>query len=91
MMEVKAFISSAVENTFVRKENKMHDPNCCPDCGELLSVRRGVIPLTATLYCPACNWCDVADGDRQEDVKQDWYVRNVRNREDNRLESEELH
>jgi hypothetical protein len=59
----------------------MPDINCCPDCGENLSCRRGVIPLTATMYCPSCNWCDVADGDRQENAKEDWYVRNVKNRE----------
>ncbi len=53
----------------------MTDPNCCPDCGELLMIRRGVVPLTATLYCPSCLWCDVADGDRQANAVEDWIVR----------------
>lgn len=58
----------------------MPDINCCPDCGELLSVRRGIAVMRATLYCPSCNWCVVADEDRQANAKEDWYVRNVRNR-----------
>jgi hypothetical protein len=57
--------------------------DCCPDCGEPLARRRGVVPLTATRYCQSCNWCEVADRDRQANAKEDWYVRNVRNRPDN--------
>jgi hypothetical protein len=57
--------------------------DCCPDCGEPLGVHRGVVPLTATRYCASCNWCEVADGGRQANAKEDWYVRNVRNRPDN--------
>lgn len=54
--------------------------NHCPDCGELLRFRRGVVPMTATAYCPSCLWCSVSDGDRQKNAKEDWYVRNVKNR-----------
>lgn len=58
------------------------DPtNECPDCGENLMIHRGVVPLTATYYCPACSWCEVADGDRQEDAKADWAKKWVRNME----------
>ncbi len=56
--------------------------DCCPDCGEPLARRRGVVPLTATRYCQSCNWCEVADRGRQANAKMDWYVRNVRNREE---------
>lgn len=57
--------------------------DCCPDCGEPLLRRRGVVALTATRYCQSCNWCEVADGKRQANAVQDWYVNNVRNRPDN--------
>jgi uncharacterized Zn finger protein (UPF0148 family) len=53
--------------------------DCCPDCGEPLQRRRGVVPLTATRYCPSCNWCEVADGGRQSNAVEDWVARNVRN------------
>lgn len=49
----------------------------CPDCGEPLSFHRGVVALTATAYCPYCLWCDVSDGDRQEDAVNDWAVKNT--------------
>jgi hypothetical protein len=61
----------------------------CPDCGEPLAVHRGVVPLTATRYCASCNWCEVTDGDRQANAREDWYVRNVRNREDNKIVMDE--
>lgn len=61
----------------------------CPDCGEPLAVHRGVVPLTATRYCANCNWCEVLDGKRQANAKEDWYVRNVRNRPDNQPEDDD--
>lgn len=61
----------------------------CPDCGEPLYVHRGVIPLTATRFCPSCQWCEVVDGDRQANAEQDWYVRNVRNRDENKIVMDE--
>lgn len=50
----------------------------CPDCGEPLAWRRGRAALAATLYCPSCLWCERSDGDRQEDAREDWRVRNAR-------------
>jgi hypothetical protein len=61
----------------------------CPDCGEKLLRRRGVIALTATRYCQSCNWCEVADGGRQANAVEDWVHRNVRNREETDEDCEE--
>jgi len=49
--------------------------DCCPDCGEILSLRRGVVPLTATRYCQYCNWCEVLDDKRQKNAVEDWAIR----------------
>ena len=47
----------------------------CPDCGEPLEIHRGVIPLSASIYCPSCQWCEIQDGARGEDEKEDYLNR----------------